>query len=173
MLITGDFNVHIDVPDDPDTVKLLDLLESFGLHQHVTVPMHKFGHTLDLIITQQSEHIVNDSPWGNRFISDHSSVVCSLFTAKPDLTVEKVQFRKLNSINLELFRKDLTDSELCCMQSKSETTLCSDNLNDIVWSYNKTLSALLESHAPLKPKVVNTKPKVPWYNEKISVAKKL
>ena len=38
---------------------------------------------------------------------------------------------------------------------------------------NKTLSALLESHAPLKTKVVNTKPKVPWYNEKTSAAKKL
>ena len=57
------------------------------------------------------------------------------------------------------------------MQSKSETKLCSDNLNDIVWSYNKTLSALREGHAPLKTKAVNTKPKVPWYNEQIRAAK--
>ena len=29
----------------------LDLLESMGLQQHVDVPTHKSGHTLDLIIT--------------------------------------------------------------------------------------------------------------------------
>ena len=67
-----------------------------GNGQDVTVPTHKFGHTLDLIITRQSEHIVNNSSWGDRLISDHSTVVCSLFTDKPDLIVKKVQFRKLN-----------------------------------------------------------------------------
>ena len=62
-LITGGFNIYVDVPDDPDTFKLLDLREYFGLHQHITVPTHKFGHTLDLVITRQSEHTVNNSPW--------------------------------------------------------------------------------------------------------------
>ena len=33
LLITGNFNVHVDIPDDPDTIKLLDLLESFPLRQ--------------------------------------------------------------------------------------------------------------------------------------------
>ena len=36
LLITGDFNIHIDAVDDPDSLKLLDLLESVGLRQHVS-----------------------------------------------------------------------------------------------------------------------------------------
>ena len=40
LLITRDFNIHIDVTDDPDALRLHDLLESTGLEQHVTVPTH-------------------------------------------------------------------------------------------------------------------------------------
>lgn len=39
-LITRDFNIHIDVTDDPDALRLHDLLKSTGLEQHVTVPTH-------------------------------------------------------------------------------------------------------------------------------------
>ena len=40
LLITRDFNIHIDVTDDPDALRLHDLLESTGLEQHVTVLTH-------------------------------------------------------------------------------------------------------------------------------------
>lgn len=40
LLITRDFNIHIDVTDDPDALRLHDLLKSTGLEQHVTVPTH-------------------------------------------------------------------------------------------------------------------------------------
>ena len=55
LLITGDFNIHIDAIDDPDSLKLLDLLESVGLGQHVSQPTHVHRHTLDLIITRWSD----------------------------------------------------------------------------------------------------------------------
>ena len=48
ILIVRDFNIHIDNINDPDAVKLLDFLESFGL-QHVTRSTHTHGHILDLI----------------------------------------------------------------------------------------------------------------------------
>ena len=41
LLITGDFNIHIDDPLDTDRVRFLGLLESMGLQQHVDVPTHK------------------------------------------------------------------------------------------------------------------------------------
>ena len=52
MLALGDFNIHVDVPNDIDAVKFLDLLESLGREQHVTEATHIFGHTLDLVITR-------------------------------------------------------------------------------------------------------------------------
>ena len=41
LLITGDFNIHVDDPLDTDCVHFLGLLESMGLQRHVDVPTHK------------------------------------------------------------------------------------------------------------------------------------
>ena len=50
LVITGDFNVHVDDSNDPDATKLLDLLDSLGLCQHVTQSTHELVHTIGLII---------------------------------------------------------------------------------------------------------------------------
>ena len=54
--IVGDFNIHVDVPDDPDGTKFLDLIDSLGLQQHVNKPTHIHKHTLDLVITRKTSH---------------------------------------------------------------------------------------------------------------------
>ena len=40
LLITGNFNIHVGDPCNPDCVLFLNLLESMGLPQHVDVPTH-------------------------------------------------------------------------------------------------------------------------------------
>jgi hypothetical protein len=52
LVITGDFNFHVDIPTDRDAIKFLDILESYCLEQHVVGPTHVDGHTLDLIISR-------------------------------------------------------------------------------------------------------------------------
>ena len=47
LLICGDFNIHVDSTEDPDSVKFCDLLESVGLRQHVNQATHVNDHTLD------------------------------------------------------------------------------------------------------------------------------
>ena len=49
--MVGDFNFHIDQPDDHNASVFLDILDSADLGQHVTEATHKKGHTLDLVIT--------------------------------------------------------------------------------------------------------------------------
>ena len=51
VVVGGDFNVHIQDADDPDTRRLRDLLTLFDMLQHVTGPTHRSGGTLDLVIT--------------------------------------------------------------------------------------------------------------------------
>ena len=41
LLIAGDFNIYVDVPENPDGVCFLELLESVGLPQHVAPPTHE------------------------------------------------------------------------------------------------------------------------------------
>ena len=49
--ILGDFNIRVDNPDEYDTCKFLDLLSSANLYQMVFGPIHKKGHTWDLVIS--------------------------------------------------------------------------------------------------------------------------
>ena len=52
LVVIGDFNIHVVLSNDSNLVKLLDLLESFSLQQHVIGPTQVCGHTLDLIIAR-------------------------------------------------------------------------------------------------------------------------
>jgi len=76
LLISGDLNIHVDNIHNSDAKKFSDLLESFGLKQHVTGPTHKDGHTLDLIVTRCSDRILSAPPKVDCYLSDHASVCC-------------------------------------------------------------------------------------------------
>ncbi len=52
LLVTGDLNFHVDIPDDPEAKRMLYVLDMMDLHQLVNKPTHRDGHTLDLIITR-------------------------------------------------------------------------------------------------------------------------
>ena len=62
LLIVGDFNIHIDSNENYDAIKLSELLQSFSLTQHVQVPTHSSGHTLDLIITRKTDDLISSVP---------------------------------------------------------------------------------------------------------------
>ena len=42
-VIAGDFNVHMNKPNDPDMIKFNDLLHTFSLDQFVKSTTHKLG----------------------------------------------------------------------------------------------------------------------------------
>ena len=165
LLITGDFNIHVDVTDDVDAVKLQELLESTGLQQHVNVPTHIRGHTLDLIITRHSENIVTSPPRTDYIFSDHMPVHCNLLVNKPRFKKTHISYRKVKSINVDALCNDLSNSDLC-------KNMLSMELNDLVDCYNHTLSSSLDRHAPVNHKTVVKRPTVPWFNEEVKLAKR-
>ena len=113
LLITGDFNVHVDDSTNPDATRLLDLLDSMGLCQHVTHPTHELGHTIDLIITRQLDSIICGSPVTDHLFSDHISVLTTLRATKPKIILKERVYRKIKSIDLDSFCSDLAASEVC------------------------------------------------------------
>ena len=112
LLITGDFNIHVETPEDICSAKFLDVLESVGLKQHVNVPTHESGHTLDLIITRNCEDVVVDTPHATHFISDHAFVQCYLSCRRPTLEKKTISYRDLKKIDLDQFKVDLQLSPL-------------------------------------------------------------
>ena len=167
LLICGDFNIHVDVSDDLDACRFLELLDSVGLDQHVSVPTHISGHTLDLIITRNSDQLLVSSLWTDYLFSDHLPVHCNIQVEKPLLKSKRISFRKLKSINISSLRDDLSKSDLC------SNAIDSLELNDLVTHYDEALSSALDRHAPLINKTVTKRPIVPWFNNEIKTAKRM
>ena len=125
LLITGDFNIHVNVAGDPNRLKLLELLETMGLRQHVTTSTHESGNTLDLIVTRQFEDLVRETPISDYHISDHWSVTCRLNLDKPRVTKKTVNFRKIKGVDLGALSDEISSSDLCASTP--------DTLNELVF----------------------------------------
>ena len=164
LLICGDFNIHVDVPSDADTIRLNDLLNSVGLVQHVKRPTHIHGHTLDLIITRQADDIVDGEPLAERYFSDHAALICKLSVAKPPLRIKHAEYRKLKSVDITKLKEDIRNSQL--YQNPP------NDLNMLLVCYNTTLRSLLDDHAPVCSRYVSTRPRPPWFNEDIIKARR-
>ena len=113
LLIVGDFNLHVDDPHDPIAADFLDTLESMNLQQHVHGPTHELDHTLDLVITRQSDTVLLQQPTVGRFFSDHAVVICSLNSARPCLRTKFHSYRKLKSVDVDALKIDLSESSVC------------------------------------------------------------
>ena len=110
ILIAGDFNIHVDDIKNVDAVTFLDVLESFGLQQHVTQPIHVLGHTLDLIISRYFDNLLKAPPVTDFFVSDHTSLMCNLTSRISYSTAKVINYRKLRQIDMESFKKDLSEN---------------------------------------------------------------
>ena len=77
LLISGDFNIHMD-SSCTNTRDFCDLVTSFNLKQHVCEPTHNRGHILDLLITRQDDIIATHDIKVIEGISDHAAIICKL-----------------------------------------------------------------------------------------------
>ena len=164
LLILGDFNIHMDLPDDTDCKNMSDLLESMGLIQHVLQPTHELGHTLDLIITRISDNIIAGRPYTGELFSDHFPVFCQLKSERPPVAVKHLQFRKIKSIDRDQFSEAICSSQLCLEPP--------DDLDTLVNCYNETLRSVLDTYAPVLSRDIIVRPRALWFNEDIRKAKR-
>ena len=116
-----------------DAIKFHGLLESTSLKQHVTIPIHISKHTLDLIITRLSDELAVSTPWTDYLCSDHMPVYCKFKVNKPAFKRSQISFRNIKSINTDMLREELYDTDLC-------KNLLSYSLDELVNVYNNTLT---------------------------------
>ena len=148
LLITGDFNFHLNDNQNIDALKFLDLLETFNLQQHVTNSTHLHGNILDLIITRTSEELLAKPPRIERFISDHDCIICQLISPRTQFSVKNISYRKVKTIDIHRLKNDIKESALNLTSENIDDTIA--DTDALAHVYNKTLSALLNDHAPLK-----------------------
>ncbi len=163
LVILGDFNIHVDDPKCSNGNRLKDMLSSCGLTQHIDEPTHKDGHTLDLVITRDSEPVLLGKPKVDFRISDHDAILLRLRNPKPPPVVRDITFRKLDKVDIESFISDFHNSDVC----KDPPRV----LDDLVSQFNSTLTSLVDSHAPKKTQSMVERPIQPWFNEEIKQGK--
>ena len=113
LLVSGDFNFHLDDPSDADARKFMELMDTFGLLQHITTPTHVSGHTLDVIISRSSNDINVLPPKSTYYISDHCFTECPLSIPGPNMLVKEVSYRKFKQIRIWVI-SDRTLHHLFC-----------------------------------------------------------
>ena len=160
LILTGDFNIHMDDLTHPNTNTFIDTLEGLDLRNHVNFLTHKLNHHVDLFIDSISSPIATEVKCGFMLL-DHNFVHALINLTKPRAPKQEVTYRKLKNIDHSKMDQDLSDIV------QQSTHLHNPSLDELVSFYNS--KKLLDQHAPLKTKLLTINHLQPWFNEKIKV----
>ena len=134
-----------------------------GFRSNYVCPTHQSGHTLDLVITCQSDScLVGDICASHDLMSDHVGLVCPIRLGKPAANKKIITSRKFRHIDVAVFVSDV-EAKLCAFQPAS--------LDDLVSNYNCTLQHTLNNRAPISTRTVTDRPHSPWFNQELRDAK--
>ena len=103
-----------------------DIIESFGLKQHIIESTHKGGHILDLLISHAKSDLVESCVISDPGISDHSAINFTLNLPRPPHLTKTISFHKTKSINHTAFTN--------CLTTSPTISTTSDNIEDLVLS---------------------------------------
>ena len=115
LIIVGDLNIYFDAPSQCYTREMLQILEGFGVAQHVHEATHCHGHTLDVLITRDTNRLsgtaeVKDigicDDKGN-LIKGHYSIIYHINCKKVRIKSKTVSYRNFKDINYQQFREDI------------------------------------------------------------------
>src|SRR6267154_1266267 len=157
LIITGDFNLHLDDSSCSKSTSFLSLLHTFDLTQLVSFSTHSDGHTLDLLITRASSSILSNIDYSilPSSFSDHSAILSSLnvpSSSRPP-SITKV-IRNTKSIHIPSFSNDILSSPLF--------TTSPHSLSSYLDLSSSTISLLLYKHAPSKTITCSSKTLKPF-----------
>ena len=105
-------NIQWDNHQDSLTRRYRELLYAFGLTQNVRDATHIRGHTLDHILTRDSDNLKLTDVYIGDLVSDHKLVCTSVSVNKPEPEVSEVRFRKIKDINISNLKDDIVASDL-------------------------------------------------------------
>lgn len=157
VVIMGNFNIHVDILDDPDVQVFIDSMEALGLDQHVHFETHNKGHILDHIYAPEVSDIKITSCSPGTFISDHRFVICILSIEKDEVAIKTIKSRCFRKLNIDYFR------DMICFEEFHEM----DDVDSLVdYMENKTIE-VLDSLIPEKTMRVTERRKEIWFNDVI------
>ena len=162
IVITGDFNIHVNDTTDWRSRRLAEILESFGLLQAVSEPTHWQGNTLDLVITRSDGRPTTYTVDPPKVISDHALIVCQFPPVQFAVRQIYRSVRPWKKVDRVAFRKSLVASSLCA-DVKELRRMTVDELFD---TYDSTIRRLADYYAPATTRLHRTRRRLSvWFDE--------
>jgi len=161
-LIIDDINLHLDNLGDSQVKQFLSALDDTYLTQHVSFPTQQDLHTGCCRYCFLHVSISYFRSLACLFIWSFPYFIYAISPLPPPL-LPTFSFRCLKSISISTYKRDIVNSRLI--------THPPTNLHDLIDTYNITLSALLNKHAPLKTKTIRAKTFNPWFTSALSKLK--
>jgi hypothetical protein len=162
VVIVGDLNLHLDIAESVNAVKLISLLELNNYRQYINVATHVAGHQLEVFIARTGlpVHRVLVSPPGG--LSDHSLIVANV-SLRDSVSNDFInrRCRIWRSFDFDEFMDDFDKSPLATSLHDGFPPRTSVELFDL---YHNTMSTLLDQHAPFKTKRISTRRSEPWFD---------
>ena len=158
-IIVGDLNLHLDKSQYRDANIFKDMLFSSGLIQHVNGPTHRSGHTMDVVISRETDDIIYNVTSLDPLLSDHSAVHFVLKLTAPPPETKSITYRKYVNIDQSKWKDGVHEA----FKEVSSASSC----KDLLTTYNSNLNDLLNVHAPLQTKVLRSKSHSPWISQDI------
>ena len=107
----GDFNIHTQDIENPDSLIYNNTMEALGLQQHINKPTHKLGNMLDLIYTESLNRVKVLHSFIDNFISDHRVVGMEQEIRKQLEKHQPTKHRNYKEINLYSFTQEFNNNK--------------------------------------------------------------
>ena len=152
--VAGDFNVHLDRPDNLHAARLQSIFSAFGFIISTTGPTHQSGGTLDLVASRLSTSVsVIDA--GDFIDSDHSLLRWSVIASPPSAPVHSAVRWPWHRLDLDQFRSELQTSVLCQLH------LWPADVNIVAQLFDDVITDLLDHILPTISVVHHPRPSDP------------
>src|SRR6218665_1007406 len=159
LVITGDFNLHLENPLLHETVEFAVVLNQFGLKQHVSESTHKCGGWVDVMVTRYDCQVV-DIHVQPPVLSDHGLVVATIpFIHQPAPYITR-QIRHWKGLDRDAFADALRDHPLF---SNIEATPAL-TVTQLFDSCSIVTSELLDAFLPARTVKSRHCPLTPWFD---------
>jgi len=159
LIILCDFNIHLEEPTLPTSIRFLDLLSQFGLRQHINQPTHVLGGHLDLVITTDDDQVDNFTVTPPT-LSDHSVISFTL----PSIHLQPIHsirmMRGWKSLDHRAFSAAIRDT-LLSSPSSTLDTLTVAQLFDL---YTSTVTNILDDMLPRRKVWTRIFPLAVWFD---------
>ena len=108
VVVAGDINIHTET-NELYSKQFRDILDMFNMIQHVKVPTHTMGHTLDIVATYINNPVVSDIVVSEYDVSHHFLIDFSVLCTPEIREYRTINYRNIKAINNTKFSSDIRE----------------------------------------------------------------